>query len=240
LIGLQTETERDRQMANENYPVPGRSADRNARIAAHEIGHALVTRALGDSCWSVSIIPAEGHEGRCVRSGPPSDLTLSEIGMDKTEEILTVCERLERLTPMLGSARSESAEYYIRAQSNVIALVAGECAETLLHPDLPSLGAAHDGIEAAAFARVAVAAQPAVKALVAYCRAEATAVLTGNRDMVDALVEALIEVGELSGERVDEIISDCVSVRSAETERKRRDDWREREASAAALHCIQV
>ncbi|SHG80976.1 hypothetical protein SAMN05443248_2732 [Bradyrhizobium erythrophlei] len=121
---------------------------RSKRLAAHEIGHALVTRALGDSCWSVSIIPAEGYEGRCVRSGPPSDLTLSENGMDKTEEILTVCERLERLTPELGSARSESSEYYIRSQNNVIALVAGECAETLLHPDLPSLGANHDHTEA--------------------------------------------------------------------------------------------
>jgi hypothetical protein len=220
-------------MANENYPVPGRSADRNARIAAHEIGHTLVTRALGDSCWSVSIIPAEGYEGRCVRSGPPSDLTLSENGMDKTAEILSVCERLEKLTPEIGSARSESSEYYIRSQNNVIALVAGECAELLLHPDLPSLGANHDFVEADAFARVAVAAQPAVKALVAYCRAEATALLTANRDMVDALVEALIQVGKLSGERVDEIISECVTRRSAEIERQRRDDWKTRQASAA-------
>jgi hypothetical protein len=153
--------------------------------------------------------------------------------MDKTEEILTVCERLEKLTPELGSVRSESSEYYIRSQNNVIALVAGECAESLLYPDLPSLGATHDFVEADAFARVAVAAQPAVKALVAYCRAEATALLTANRDMVDALVEALIEVGELSGERVDEIISECVSVRSAETERQRRIGWKTCENNAA-------
>jgi hypothetical protein len=224
-------------MANDNYPVPGRSELRNRRIAAHEIGHALVTRALGDSCWSVTIIPGDGFEGKCVRSGPPSDLTLKEHSgenyEDKTAEILSVCERLEKLTPELGSPRSESSEYYIRSQNNVIALVAGECAEALLHPDLPSLGAKHDFVEADAFARVAVAAQPAVKALVAYCSCEATALLTASRDMVDALVEALIEAGELSGERVDEIISNCVTARSAEMERQRRGDWKTREASAA-------
>ena len=73
--------------------------------------------------------------------------------MDKTEEILTVCERLEKLTPELGSARSESSEYYIRSQNNVIALVAGDCAEMLLHPTVPPLGAQHDFVEADAFAR---------------------------------------------------------------------------------------
>jgi hypothetical protein len=215
------------------YPVPGRSELFNLRLAGHESGHALVTKCLGDTCWSVTIIPGDGFEGKCVRSGPPSDLTLQENYEDKTEESLTVCERLERLTPELGSARSESAEYYVRSQSNIIALVAGECAELLLHPDLPSLGAAHDGVEARAFARIAVAASPAVEALIGYAVAEATALLTSNRDILDALVEALIEAGELSGERVDEIISDCVTRRSAETERQRRDVWKQRETSAA-------
>jgi hypothetical protein len=225
-------------MASENYPVSGRSALRNRQIAGHEIGHALVTRCLGDSCWSVTIIPGGGYEGKCVRSGPPSDLTLQETFGDKTEEILTVCERLERLTPELGSARSESAEYYVRSQSNIIALVAGECAELLLHPDLPSLGAAHDGVEARAFARVAVAASPAVEALISYAVAEATALLTSNRDILDALVEALIEAGELSGERVDKIISDIIAARAVEAERIRRDDWQARIANAATFQQV--
>jgi hypothetical protein len=223
------------------YPVPGRSPDRNRRIAGHEIGHALVTRCLGDSCWSVTIIPtADGFEGKCVRSGPPSDLVyLSENYVDKTSEILSVCERLEKLTPELGSPRSDSAEYYVRSQNNIIALVAGECAEMLLHPDLPSLGAIHDGVEARAFARIAVTASPAVEALIIYAAAEAPALLTTNRDMVEALVEALIEAGELSGERVDEIISECVTKRSAGAERLRRLDWKARQANAMEFKAIE-
>jgi hypothetical protein len=225
-------------MASKKYPVAGRSELRNRRIAGHEIGHALVTRALGDSCWSVTIIPGGGFEGKCVRSGAPSDLTLQENYEDKTEEILTVCERLERLTPELGSARSESAEYYVRSQSNIIALVAGECAELLLHADLPSLGAAHDGVEARAFARIAVAASPAVEALISYAVAEANALLTSNRDILDALVEALIEAGELSGERVDEIIAATIATRAFEAEKIRRNDWNARQRSANRFYAL--
>jgi hypothetical protein len=77
----------------------------------------------------------------------------------------------------------------------VIELVAGEVAELILHPDHPSLGAKHDQVEANAFARVAVAATPAVAALLAYCEAEAVALIRANIEIVDALVEALIEAG---------------------------------------------
>jgi hypothetical protein len=215
------------------YPVLGRSESFNCRLAGHEAGHALVGRSVGTKIWCVTIIPNGGYEGMCRRSGPITELTFDENSPDKTDEIVDTCARLERLTPILGSNRVESSEYYIRSQNNCIELVAGECAELVLHPDLASLGATHDFVEADSFARIAVAAQPAVAALIAYCRAEATALLTENRDILDALVEALIEAGELSGERVDEIISDCVTRRSAETERQRRDDWKERETSAA-------
>jgi hypothetical protein len=221
-----------------SYPVPGRSELRNRRIAGHEIGHAFVTRALGDFVHAVTIIPdrgPNGFEGRCIRSGPITELTLAENGPDKTEQIVDICARLEKLTPELGCARVESSEYYVRSQNNVIELVAGEAAELILHPDLPSLGAVHDFTEANAFARVAVAAQPAVVALVRYCRAEATALLTVNRDILDALVEALIEHGTLTGEQVDEIISNCITVRSMAAERKRRVDWKQRESNAATF-----
>jgi hypothetical protein len=54
-----------------------------------------------------------------IRSGSPSDLTLKESYQDKTEEILTVCERLEKLTTEIGSARSESAEYMAGAKTTL-------------------------------------------------------------------------------------------------------------------------
>lgn len=189
-------------MRANKYPVPGRSALRNRRLAGHEIGHAFCMAALGDPCWSVSIIPGDGFEG-CVRSAPASPV--SDL-QKETGDILSICERLKKLAPKLGSARSASAGYYIFIQSIMIALFAGQCSEALLHPDLPPLGTDHDDVEAHAYAEIAVVDQGAVEALVAYCRAEAMAILMANRDVVEALVEALVDAGELSGEEVDGII----------------------------------
>jgi hypothetical protein len=79
--------------------------------------------------------PNGGYQGKCVRSAPVNELTFDENTQDKTEEIVDTCARLEKLTPILGSDRVESSEYYIRSQNNCIELVAGECAERVLHPD---------------------------------------------------------------------------------------------------------
>jgi hypothetical protein len=217
------------------YPVPGRSELFNKRLAGHEAGHALCGRMLGTTIWCVTIIPGGGYEGMCRRSGPITELTFDENTPDKTDEIVDTCARLERLTPILGSNRVESSEYYIRSQNNVIELVAGECAELVLYPDLASLGATHDFVEADSFAKIAVAAQPAVAALIAYCRAEATALLTENRDILDGLVEALVASGQLSGEQVDEIIAETIAARAVKAEKIRRNDWKARQRSAATF-----
>src|SRR4030088_1471460 len=179
------------------YPVPNRSPLMNRRIAGHEIGHAFLARALGSNVHSVSVVPGDGFEVRCVRSGPPSQLNLDENPEAETDEIVDVCQRLAEMTPELGTGRVESSELYIRAQTVVIELVGGRIAELILHPELPALGAVHDDVEARAFAKVACAAPPAVKALIEYCEAEATALLKSNLPIVHALVAALVERGTL-------------------------------------------
>jgi hypothetical protein len=218
------------------YPVHGRSELRNRRIAAHEVGHAFVGRCLGSFIHNVTIIPdrgTNGYEGRRTRSAQPSSLDLTDVPALETEQILSICERLERFTPEIGSTRVESSEYLVRSQINITELVAGQCAELILHPELPSLGATHDFVEAAAFGRITVAAQSAVAALLKYCEAEASSLILEHIVIVRALVEALIERGTLSGDQVDEIISQSVAARLIKIEHQRRDDWRTRERSAA-------
>jgi len=241
-------------VAPDNYPVAGRSELRNRRICSHEIGHALLSRAIGDTVHEVSVIPDRGFEGRCVRSGPVSSLTLDDQCLEHRDELnagaqfgvteadapvmypdemISICERLERLTPEIGSPRIESAEFYIRGLNNIIALVAGEAAELLLHPDLPPLGAQHDFVEAVAFAKITVIASPAVAAMVSYAKAEAIAILSANLDIAQSLVAALEKAGVLSGEQVDMIIAGAIAARAAEAERMRRLDWQQRERNAA-------
>jgi hypothetical protein len=220
----------------DGYPVSGRSASRNRRIANHEIGHAFLARALGNTVHSVTIIPDQGYQGRCIRSGPPSQLIFDEHNPEaQTDEIIDVCSRLERMAPECGSGRVADSELVIRAQCMVIELVGGTVAEKILYPDEPPLGATHDHVEAAAFSRVACAAgaSAAVAALISYAEAEAAALIEQNLDIVKRLVEELIEAGTLTGERVDEIISAGIVVRSLKIERQRRDAWKTRQASAA-------
>jgi hypothetical protein len=223
-------------MAGE-YPIEGRSELKNGQIAAHEIGHCLTGRALGTHIHLVTIIPnfdgPNGYQGRCVRSGPVTEMGLTDSKVLETEEVLSICERLERLTPELGTSRRESSEYYLICQSNIIELVGGQECELLIHPDLPSLGARHDFTEADAFAKVAVAASPAVSALISYCKAEAHALLEQNIDIAKALIEALIKKGTLITDEIDQIISHQIAMRSIEMETVRRADWKRRQASAA-------
>jgi hypothetical protein len=47
------------------------------------------------------------------------------------------------------------------------------------------------------------------------------------------LVEALTERGQLSGAEVDIVIATEVAARSIRAERQRREDWQQRERSAA-------
>lgn len=59
--------------------------------------------------------------------------------------------------------------------------------------------------------------------------------LRANLEIVNALVEALVEHGTLTGEEIDAIISHEVAMRSIRLEHQRRRDWRERTVSARAF-----
>jgi hypothetical protein len=183
----------------------------------------------------VTVIPGAGFEDRCTRSGPPSSLNLDD-GIDhETIEIVSICELLEKLTPEIGSGRVESAEYITRANTNCVELVAGECAEMILHPESPPLDAVHDHTEARAFARVACAMPSAVTALIAYAEAEAKGLLLENIGCLRALVAALDVRGTLCRDEVDEIIVATLAAEGIAIEKRRRDDWQRRQHQPRGL-----
>jgi hypothetical protein len=137
------------------------------------------------------------------------------------------------MTPEVGSSRVADAEYVMRAQCVITELLGGECAELILHPECPVLGATHDHVEAAAFARVAVASPTAVDALLAYCEAEARGLLLANLAVLHALVAALIERGTLVSDEIDTIIHAAISAETLASEKVHRRDWQLRQTSAA-------
>jgi len=94
--------------------------------------------------------------------------------------------------------------------------------------------------EANAFAKVAVAASPAVAALIAYCEAEAAALIRANIEIVQALVEALIERGILTGDEIDAIIAREIAVKALANERARRAAWKIVEKNAADFTALRI
>jgi hypothetical protein len=220
------------------YPVAGRSPELNARIAAHEgAGHAFAARCLGTLLHSVSIIPGDGFEGRCRSIGYQSQLY--EKPENQTVEIVSLCERAQRLTPELGVNRVESAEFFVRATVLAIELCAGSVAEAILYPHEAPLPTSHDQIEAAAFASLAVASPRAVPAFLEYCRAEAAALITDHLGAAKAIADGLVERGELSGEEVDNIITVALAREALNDEKVRQTKWRAVGASAALLGVSQ-
>jgi hypothetical protein len=216
------------------YPVSGRSELQNLRICSHETGHAFAARILGNSVWSVTVVPGGGYEGRCVRSGPKTAHVFNHV--NQTQEIVDVCAMLETIAPEIGTPRIDDAHVIVIGQSSIIELVAGVVAERVLHPDMDDLGTLHDYTEATAFGKVCCAGgSAAVEALVRYCESEAEALIRQNLEIVLAIRAALVEAGTLSGDEVDVIIFDCVAARSVEKERQRRIEWAMREANAAAF-----
>jgi hypothetical protein len=227
-----------RPSAVSGYPVPGRSAETNLRIAIHEgAGHAYLARCMGTELHSVSIIPGDGFEGRCLSKAYQS--SLYEAPEDKTIEIVSLCERAQRLMPELGIGRVEAAEFFQRATVLCIELVGGSVAEQILHPQDEPLPTFHDQIEAAAFAAVAVASPRAVPAFLEYARGEAAALINDHPDVAMAIADGLIEHGVLTGEQVDEIIAAGMArEHHRNVEVGRRADWATVLAGAADFAAI--
>jgi hypothetical protein len=213
-----------------------RSPEYNRRICAHEIGHAYVARACGSVVEFVTAVPHDNFAGRCVRRGAPS-ASLNLVDDRKpappaptTAQIVTICATIG--APEIGTPRVEDAEEMARAMVNIVELVAARVCERVFFSDLEPLPAAHDLVEARALASV-IASPGAVEALLAYCEAEAEALIRAHLGVVKALVDALVELGTLIGEQVDEIIGCAIAAETLVAERARRRDEQQRVESAA-------
>jgi hypothetical protein len=217
------------------YPVPGRSAEYNFRVAGHEIGHCIAMRALSAAPISfVEITRHNGYEGRCCGAAyEPSQHHLE----DQTEEMVNICARIEKLAPGIGSSRIENAEIYVRAQTICIELVAGSIAEQILFPDQPPLRCEHDRIEARAVAALACASPGSVDAMLSWAESEAKNLILENLYVAVALVEALVDSqnGKLTGAEVDSVIEAAVARETQRIETERRARWRATEQNAAAF-----
>jgi hypothetical protein len=233
---------------NEAYAAvkAARSPEYNRRCAVHEASHAVLGRAMGSFIELVTIVPSGSYAGRCVRRGAPSAAQASLNLLDEqkvkdnspaaptTADLVAVCAHIG--APEVGTPRVDLAEEITRAQTFMIELVAGSVGERVMFPDMPQLPAEHDRAEARALASVVCAMPSAIDALLAYAEAEAEALIRANLDIVEALADALVAKGTLSGgAEVDEVIATCVARRALAKERERRRRWQAICISAGAF-----
>ena len=80
----------------------------------------------------------------------------------------------------------------------------------------------------------------AIPAFLAYCKAEAAALITDHLGAAKAIADALVERGELSGAEVDDIIAIALAREGLDDEKTRCKRWRAVEANAERLALNQT
>jgi hypothetical protein len=80
----------------------------------------------------------------------------------------------------------------------------------------------------------------AIPAFLAYCKAEAAALITDHLGAAKAIADALVERGELSGAEVDDIIDIALAREGLDDEKTRCKRWRAVEANAERLALNQT
>jgi hypothetical protein len=166
--------------------------------ATHEASHAVVCLALGGEVAAITIISGNGYSGKMTP-------VLSQRQM---KDLMTVM--LLPGEPIV--AREIDADVLRLGCRHIIEYLAGVVGEWSFLPGLSSSTgdrhrrASHDINLATAIARGISASEEEAKALLSDARAKARDILLDRRRLVEAIADALMARGTMTGDEVDEII----------------------------------
>jgi hypothetical protein len=206
-----------------------RSAADDERIALHEIGgHALVGRLLGSELGGVTCDPGPDFGG--LTWGPAHDRRAKFSSQGAT----AITAIIGPMMPGPGESRAAVADIFLHVQTRVTELVAGSVAEALFLPGEP-YPADSDRTQERALASLICSAPDSIEAYIAFCMAEAAALLRPREHIVRALTAELLIRRTMTGDEVDAVIAVAVAAKTAADERKRRLDWKRVEQSAASF-----
>ena len=205
----------------------GREPIDDIRVCIHEASHAAVGwqwSALG----GMTCVPGDGFSGRCW--GPTFKSTFASD--HETEPSL--CERLAPQMPSMGESRAACADIYLYCFQRVIESVSGTEGERLFCDGEPWF-ATGDERQAIAYASLITSSPAAAAAFIEFSRVEAISLLTSSTHIVRALAGELRIKRTMDGGQIDSCIERAVAAEAADDEHQRRDDWRQRQQSAALL-----
>jgi hypothetical protein len=210
----------------------GRTAADDERVALHEIGgHALVSRLLGFEVGGVTCEPGPDFGGLTWGPSHNREARFSS----ESASAASVRAIIGASMPGPGDSRTYVADIYLHVHATVTELVAGSVAESLFLPGEP-WAAGSDRAQERELTSLICSSPESVEAFIAYCRAEAAALLRPNEHLVRALTKELLVRRTMTGRQVDAAISKAVAAKTLSDEHARRAAWRATMKSAAAFH----
>jgi hypothetical protein len=210
--------------------LPRSDAD-DERIALHESSHALAGRLLGQPIGGMTVVASDGFSGRCW--GPEFESRFAG-----GPAVPSLCAQIGPLMPGPGESRADAADIFLHCHVRIVELCAGSVGESLFLPG-EAWDAVDDRAQERALASLISNSPESIEAFVGFCAVEAAALLRPREHIVRALAAELRVKRTMDGQAIDRCIEQAVAIRAAENEKRRRLEWREREASAARLVTVK-
>lgn len=210
----------------------GREASGDWRVAIHEGSHCISGLVLfgADSLGGATIVPSASFGGLCW--GPRNSAALGS-----TEDVpLDLCDQMRALMPGDGESILNGSEIHAHVRGRCIDLLSGSEGERLLCPDGAPWPAKSDLARARSLASIICISVETVELFLAFCRAEAAALVAKHRASIRAVAAALVRHRTLSGEQIVAVVADSVAREAIVAERARRANWKRAEKSAAHFH----
>jgi hypothetical protein len=212
--------------------VLGRTEEEDERIAAHEAGHAICARILGQPLGGATVNPdLNGKYGGLVW-GPRHS---AAYGKDHDpDDVPELSDKLGALMPKDGEPRSDAADIYLHALNRCTELAAAAVAERLLLPGEP-VPSVSDIEQAVGLASLCCKSPQAVERFLAFCEQQAHDLLYPHALVIMSLSIVLRIKRTLDGAEIDKIISDVQARTALAVERGRRQRWQRVIENAAAF-----
>jgi hypothetical protein len=213
----------------------GRSEDDDLRISIHEAGHAICARLLGQPLGGATIdADPNGRWGGLVW-GPRHSVAFGEG--DSADDVPELCDKLRTFMPQDGEPRADAADVYLHALNRCIELAAAAVAERMLLPGEP-VPSVSDVEQAVGLASLCCRSAEAVERFLALAEQQAHDLIYPHAPIIMSLALVLRIRRTLTGEEIDNVISDVQARKAQAAEHRRRKEWQRAVENAAKFAAL--
>jgi hypothetical protein len=200
------------------------------RTAIHEGSHICAARIQNLDVAGSTLVEGPDYQGLTWSSGSKRALrgkaAYDSDGSDAHDAVaVRVADNVSQF--MTGAGEDAVADIYSIVQAQVIDLMAGGAGEMVFFGDAPPKFMASDMLSASALAGIICRSPSSRAAFIEHAYQEALAIIEGNKPVVLALANALIDHPErtLNSVEIDQCIADTLDHEARRVEGARRTKW---------------